>query len=785
MSFNKHTTFLIDFKNNDFEVIDNDLIKTASVKLPDGFTYDPDYLYLKVKAVSAGEYWGSNKNDDYFPETELLKGYKTFLSAHTFKNHENKLIEKAIGDVLTADWSDKMKSVYLLIRIDRRIAPSIVRGFEKGFMTDVSMGCRVDHVVCSYCGKAAKTRFDYCEHLKTMKGKVMDNGKKVYEINIGPKFHDISAVLNGAERTAKVEGLIIEGSKVAFVSGKGLEKTASMIDSLEIEDIFKVATEKPYEELNMEVIASSFKEDKKSTPKDVDKVKTKIRDKALANACDEVSRDGLNMLENIVDVLKLNYSEYWDKAKCQDIGMKLRELSQMNKVPPEKVFSQFLKVLDFAAIELSPLEIHDIFFEVMNMDCHDLRQIPCSLGDKSIISNNNSITENLGMDMGIGHVMNVINAIKSECDSSGYGMFNNHPAAKIKLVIMKTRPQETSFNGDFLNHDIMDGIVSHLLESRSNHRKFAYPRLDKISRGEIEPKNNRNHFLPNILTKAASEEASDLTVPAIMSAMINSAYQNDRIKRANNGELNDGIMKIANYLDDNTFGFEKTAKLSTMKALMAGIPLTLSYSALQRSRINNGDQTSSFNRYIAENPTNAAFLYSMVTPAGIKAINKGSKGAGKLIKDISKKIPKQADDFDDNIFKNASIDSAMEDNGYSKKDISIIKYASVLIGVGNEDTAENILLEGNLKYQDMDEYLKTASSCFKIEIEKQASNFIRDIGDSMLGDVIFNNSKKGQLAGSIPGFLADGLIFAGIGKGIEKATNKINKTKKGEMLNVK
>jgi len=222
-----------------------------------------------------------------------------------------------------------------------------------------------------------------------------------------------------------------------------------------------------------------------------------------------------------------------------------------------------------------------------------------------------------------------------------------------------------------------------------------------------------------------------------------------------------------------------------MKALMAGIPLTLSYSALQRSRINNGDQTSSFNRYIAENPTNAAFLYSMVTPAGIKAINKGSKGAGKLIKDISKKIPKQADDFDDNIFKNASIDSAMEDNGYSKKDISIIKYASVLIGVGNEDTAENILLEGNLKYQDMDEYLKTASSCFKIEIEKQASNFIRDIGDSMLGDVIFNNSKKGQLAGSIPGFLADGLIFAGIGKGIEKATNKINKTKKGEMLNVK
>ena len=90
-----------------------------------------------------------------------------------------------------------MKCVYLVIRIDRRVAPTIVRGYEKGFMTDVSMGCRVDHVICSYCGQKAKTRFDYCDHLKTMKGKIMDNGKKVCEINIGPKFHDISAVLNG------------------------------------------------------------------------------------------------------------------------------------------------------------------------------------------------------------------------------------------------------------------------------------------------------------------------------------------------------------------------------------------------------------------------------------------------------------------------------------------------------------------------------------------------------------------------------------------------------------
>ena len=52
MSFNKFTTFKVE--KDDVELLDGNLIKTAAMKLPDGFTYDPDYLYLKVKAVSAG-----------------------------------------------------------------------------------------------------------------------------------------------------------------------------------------------------------------------------------------------------------------------------------------------------------------------------------------------------------------------------------------------------------------------------------------------------------------------------------------------------------------------------------------------------------------------------------------------------------------------------------------------------------------------------------------------------------------------------------------------------------
>ena len=47
MSFNKFTTFKVE--KDDVELLDGNLIKTAAMKLPDGFTYDPDYLYLKVK----------------------------------------------------------------------------------------------------------------------------------------------------------------------------------------------------------------------------------------------------------------------------------------------------------------------------------------------------------------------------------------------------------------------------------------------------------------------------------------------------------------------------------------------------------------------------------------------------------------------------------------------------------------------------------------------------------------------------------------------------------------
>ena len=767
MSFNKFTTFKVE--NDDVEVLDGNLLKTAAMKLPDGFTYDPDYLYLKVKAVSAGEYWGDNKNNDYFPEIELIKHYKTFLAAHTFKNHENKKIENAIGDVLSAEWSDKMKCVYLIIRIDRRVAPTIVRGYEKGFMTDVSMGCRVDHVICSYCGQKAKTRFDYCDHLKTMKGKIMDNGKKVCEINIGPKFHDISAVLNGAERTAKVEGLYIHGSKVAFEEGSSLEKTASFKESMYNTDFFKTATEYQREELNMEVIASSFEKKKEETPKDVEHAKKELQNKVIGNALDGVAKKNLESLEGVINTIKAKYTKYWDKSMCSDIGKSLRDIAKSNGVAPEKVFAQFLKVLDVAAIELSPLEMHDIFFEVMNFDSHDLRDIKLDGGSK-IVDNSDKITESLNIK-GLPTAIKVVTSLRDMCETEGFSSLEERPAAKIKAVIIKSSPAIHHKEVGGIGEEIMSKIVSGLLESRSNHRGFLIPRLTKIASGEIEPMDNTVHFAPMILSKMEKvASAQELVIPAIMSSALYSAYQNERVDRMNSGELNESIDKMA-FLMDNNFSLDKTASKKIVKpagAIVAGIPLMFSYSALQRSRMNNGERISSLNRFIAENPSNAAFLTSFLTALGAKKINKHAPQVVNGVKTIAKALAKQASE-EYNIFKDNTIDSAMSDKGYDDKSIKTIKLASALTGMGKEDVAEQMLANNDLYYSDVEEYLKTASSCFTIEIEKNASSLAKAVSKSVLGDIVMQNTKKGSVAASVPGYILDGLVLAGIGKGLNNA----------------
>jgi hypothetical protein len=805
--FNKMTTFLV--SRDDVEILDGDLLKTAALKLPEGVIYDPDFFYMKVRAVSAGEYWGCNKNQDYFPENELnpaqntSTGYKTFLTAHTFKNHENKDIKNAIGDVLVADWNDKMKSVELLLRIDRKIAPTVVRGFEKGFMTDVSMGCRISYSVCSICGNKAKTKFEYCDHIKFQRGKILEDGRKVYEINIGPKFHDISAVLNGAERSAKAIGLMIVGDKIAFEqTEESLEKVASFSDAIAAKEnqtkpVFtKVAAELDTIDLDMNMYN---KMDKKAYVQKIAEIKKELQGKMVEVAKGDYILERQEKAEHMAKLMKLLYENYWDRKKCNDIARQIKFFAEDKNLPVEMVFDQFLKVLNFAGIELTPLELHDIVNGISGHTTPDIRQLDINSSDVfdganfadeiSQLVQNNSIEgmnlPSLFKTISQGFIPNqdkIVGAMNGEGD----------PLAKTKATIIMIKKNIPSIDNELVQSDIMDNFVRPLMEERSMHRNFLVPRLIRIVRGEASPNpKNINHFAPvKMLKNMGSIHKTASVIPLALSGLMYSTYQNERLASCLNGELQDGINKFANEIYGvGQSEFCKTASRKNWgagRAILIGIPATYAYSAFQRARLNNGQKVNTINRYIAENPGNAALLQVAFSPAL-------AKGAKKLMNTAEVKGITPVDEIDDMIykkfasvntdsslyqkdmFKDASIDNKMLES-YSSDQLDAIKMACVYTAMQKQDFADDVLCKHSLHEEDLEEYLKTASDCIKIEIEKVAdTEFGKQIATGIAGDMLFNPKGISALA-AFPGNLIDSLVFTKLFNATQKdagATKKV------------
>lgn len=174
----------------------------------------PEALWLRVKAIEADI---PNDNGDCFSREEIVKSYKTFEGVPVFTNHENNKVENAKGKVVKAEWDDKEGAVYCTMYIDKKASPSLCRAIEEGYVTDVSMGTQVDFSVCSICDRKAQIADQYCDHVKTLKGRMVD-GKRVYEKNYGLKFIEISVVTDGACKDCTIREVIDPGdflSKVA------------------------------------------------------------------------------------------------------------------------------------------------------------------------------------------------------------------------------------------------------------------------------------------------------------------------------------------------------------------------------------------------------------------------------------------------------------------------------------------------------------------------------------------------------------------------------------------
>lgn len=185
-------------------------------------------IQVLITALGAYPFWPQNVNGDRFLEPALAHdgddyGHKTFFTnANYFVHHINKDPALAKGTVIAAVWNEKAKRVELILGINPTLDPDAAAEIANGNSLAFSMGCRLPYDVCSICSNNAKTRLEYCEHLKYQMNQLDPiTGMLVGALNPRPKFFDISRVLIPADKTAYM------WEKIASPAGSLLSKLGS------------------------------------------------------------------------------------------------------------------------------------------------------------------------------------------------------------------------------------------------------------------------------------------------------------------------------------------------------------------------------------------------------------------------------------------------------------------------------------------------------------------------------------------------------------------------------
>jgi hypothetical protein len=778
----------------------DELIKEASdVDFPEGFIYDPDFLYMWVRIVSAGEFYGPNKNGDYFPENELISYWETFREAHPFKNHENKNVENAIGKIIDVRWNPVMKCVEILKGIDKKRAPEVARGFQKGYLTDVSMGCKVPFTVCSICGNKARKRSEFCEHVRYHRLQFLGNGERVYEINYKPRFHDSSTVLNGAERVAKAFYIVdkapqngtISFNKVASTTGA----TLHYIPVAEAE-MKKIASVKE----NIHPLLKEPVMEKSASASPMMKKIAELEKELTGKLLNYVSstQKGSPKARQLLEVIKFLSEKRLDEKSLKKIALSIKEVANQNGVPASKAFSTLVGVAELMGIEFYPSEIHTLLSQLTDaglnrdLDLSDRRDkslevYPSDYArtvQKAVVevdparsfsspSSLFKVYDDAAHNVG-GFMADPFSFLSSYSDDDD---MNSHPPVHVIRVIKRT--------------------LSPMLSLRSHHPEHLYPRLSVFLSGHRPIVGDSDvHRDLNILGHPSS--AGD-----VLGRLAYALYQRMRPEM-----MGTRLIKLAAEEMD---GFDKQAAprkptphigyvnnkpkigLGYRQLAMGAIPLAYGASAFQKSRRDNGGYLSDTQNFVADHPgmiTIGALLAGKPLSKGVVKAAKGTASAiGKGINAIKAPFTKMADDRyaeemdkeasgDFNIFQNNEVlKRYMKETGANPEQASAIKVATLLTMGGMDKIAFEIMDHYDIPNQEKDRLVKIASEYMDEEMDKAAEDFTNNLILSAFGDT-------SPLAPTLPGRALDALIFKQIGKMVgpkEPKTTVPSQPTKGEV----
>ena len=217
---------------------------------------EKDHSFIHLIAVGDAENWGPNRNADFYQKqattieipypakgkSKFLKIAKGNVEAHptfithgkVYRNHVNRNPEKSHGDIIKSAHHDIMNRVELIIKVPNATWGDELEKLASDGDVPFSISCKIPFDYCSICSNQARTRKDYCEHLKDQLGEITKEGHHIGAINDGMVYFDISKVVVPADRTAY--GLLKVASSGRIIGGAELSEGLDLFPSEDLDD---------------------------------------------------------------------------------------------------------------------------------------------------------------------------------------------------------------------------------------------------------------------------------------------------------------------------------------------------------------------------------------------------------------------------------------------------------------------------------------------------------------------------------------------------------------------